>query len=223
MRKTLPYLILLVSLLLAACASPTAEPAATMDATQVEDSVNATLTAVAPTDAPPPTPTEVPPTATQVPTPTPTETPEPIEGDPVELLGEPDGVDTFDTNTNWTLFNTECFQSEITGGKFVMTAKGVEGIICWEVSWPQIEDFYVDTMVFMPDQCQANDRFGMLFRAPDNNRGYQYGLTCDGKYSLTLWDGEKTTVLVEPTESELINVGLDAVSRLCVTAYGSRF
>ena len=227
MRKTLPYLILLVSLLLAACASPTAEPAPTLDATQVEEMVNATLTAVAPTEGESPTeappPTEVPPTATQVPTPTATDTPESIEGDPAELLGEPDGMDTYDSNTNWTLFNTECFQSEITGGKYVMTAKGLEGIICWEVSWPQIEDFYVDTMVLMPDQCQANDRFGMLFRAPDNNRGYQYGLTCDGKYSLTLWDGEKTTVLVEPTESEVINVGLDAVNRLGVAAYGSRY
>ena len=182
-----------------------------------------TLTAVAPTEAPPPTPTEVPPTATQIPTPTPTEPPEPIEGDPVELLVESDGVDTFDSNTNWTLFNNECFQSEITDGMYVMTVKGVEGVICWELSWPQIEDFYVDTMVFMPDQCQANDRFGMLFRAPYKNCSYQYGLTCDGEYSLTLWDGEKTTILVEPTESEVINVGLDAVSRLCVTAYSSRF
>lgn len=47
-------MILLVSLLLAACASPTAEPAPTLDATQVEEMVNATLTAVAPTEAPPP-------------------------------------------------------------------------------------------------------------------------------------------------------------------------
>ncbi|MFC1923297.1 hypothetical protein ACFLY4_08405 [Chloroflexota bacterium] len=104
-----------------------------------------------------------------------------------------------------------------------MTAKGLEGIIYWELSWPQIEDFYVDTMVMMPDQCQANDRFGMHFLAPDNNQGYQYGLTCDGKFSLTPWDGEKTSILVEPIESEVINVGLDAVSRLCVTAYSSRF
>ncbi|MFC1923296.1 hypothetical protein ACFLY4_08400 [Chloroflexota bacterium] len=100
MRKTLPYLILLVSLLLAAYASPTAEPAPSVDATQVEDSVNATLTTVAPTEVPPATPTEVLPTAIQVPIPTPTETPEPIEGDPAELLVEPDGVDTFDSNTN---------------------------------------------------------------------------------------------------------------------------
>ncbi len=224
MKKTLPYMILLMSMALAACASPTSEPAPTTDPQEIENSVNATLTAVAPTEAPPPTevpPTEPPPTATPFPSPTPTQAP--IEGDPAELLGEPNGVDTFDTKTNWTLFNNDCFQSEITDGMYVMTAKGLEGIICWEVSWPEIEDFYVDTMVFMPDECAPNDRFGMLFRAPDNNRGYQYGLTCDGKYSLTLWDGEKTTVLVEPTESEAINVGLDAVNRLGVAAYGGTY
>jgi uncharacterized protein YraI len=61
----------------------------------------------------------------------------------------------------------------------------------------------------------------MLFRAPDNFRGYQFGLTCDGKYSLTSWDGEQTAVLVDPTESDMINVGLDAINRLGVAAHGS--
>ncbi|UCF27253.1 MAG: SH3 domain-containing protein, partial [Chloroflexota bacterium] len=87
----------------------------------------------------------------------------------------------------------------------------------------EIEDFYVETMVFMPDECAANDRFGMIYRAPDNDRGYQYGLTCDGRYSLTLWDGDQTTVLVEPTANEAINVGLDAVNRLGVAAHGSNY
>ena len=226
MRKTLPIIILLVGLVLAACSSATSEPAPTSDPQEVENSVNATLTAVAsgeeapPTEAPPPT--EVP-TATPLPTPTPTPTLEPVEGDPAVILGEPDGIDTFDTKTNWTLFDNECFKTEITDGVFRMTSKGVEGIICWEVSWPEIDNFYVDTTVFMPDECQANDRFGMLFRAPDNYRGYQYGLTCDGRYTLTLWDGEKTTVLVEPTASDLINVGVDAVNRLGVAAHGPSY
>ena len=226
MRKKIPIFILLISLVLAACSSATSEPAPTTDPQEVENSVNATLTAVAPGEEPPPTeappPTEVP-TATPLPSPTPSPTPEPVEGDPVDILGEPDGVDTFDTKGNWTLFDNECFKTEITDGVFRMTSKGVEGIICWEVSWPEIDHFYVDTTVFMPDDCQANDRFGMLFRAPDNYRGYQYGLTCDGRYTLTLWDGEKTTVLVDPTQSDVINVGLDAVNRLGVAAHGSSY
>lgn len=231
MRKTFVIIILLVSLALASCAGPTSEPEPTFDPQEIENSVNATLTAMAPGEVAPPTevpPTAAPPpkeipTATQPPSPTPSPTPEVVEGDPAKILGEPEGIDTFDTKTNWTLFDNDCFKSEITDGVYRMTAKGLEGQICWEVSWPEIEDFYVDTTVFMPDNCQGNDRFGMLFRAPDNNRGYQYGLTCDGKYSLTLWDGEKTTVLIEPTQSDLINIGLDAVNRLGVAAHQASF
>ncbi|MCK4727058.1 MAG: hypothetical protein KAT29_14700, partial [Anaerolineales bacterium] len=154
MKKLLPLLTLLFVLFLAACASSTQPPPE-----------------AAPTDVPPTTaPTEVEPTPTLA----------PIPGDPAELLGEPTGVDTFDSAANWTLFDNQCFKSEITDGKYVMTAKGLEGIVCWEVSWPQIKDFYNEITIDMPEQCQPDDRFGLLFRAPDNNRGYLYGLTCDG-------------------------------------------
>lgn len=221
-------IMLLACLVLAACSSPTSQPEPTADQQEIEDSVNATLTAMAPGESPAPTATQAQteiPTATPPPSPTPTPTltptPEFVEGDPAILLGDPDAEETFDTKTNWTLFETDCFQTDIADGKFVMTAVGLEGIMCWEVSWPEIENFYADTTILMPDECQPNDRFGLLFRAPDNDRGYQYGFTCDGRYSLTLWDGETTTVLVEPTQSEVINVGLDAVNRLGVAAHGA--
>ena len=200
MKKTLPILTLLFIFLLAACSSPTEAPPSTMDESQVEDSVNATLTAMAP---PPEQPTEVPtdePTAppppTDTPVPTPTPTAIPIEGDPAALLGEPDGVDVFDSKGNWSLFDNDCFRSEIRDGRYWMESKGLEGIICWEVSWPLIENFYVETEVYMPETCQPNDRFGMLFRAPDNFRGYQYGLTCDGQFYMSSWDGEPQIALL---------------------------
>jgi hypothetical protein len=152
----------------------------------------------------------------------------PIEGDPAQILGEPDGVDTFDTKGNWTLFpndDNDCFRSEITDGRYWMESKGMAGIICWEVSWPLIENFYIETEVNMPETCQPNDRFGMLFRAPDNYRGYQFGLTCDGQYYMSSWDGEKTSVIVEPARSEAIIVGPGETNRMvantCFTAMAS--
>lgn len=230
MKKIIAYSFLLVSMVLTACGGATSEPVQTTDPQEIENRVNATLTAMAPTAAPPatetPPPTEVPtvpPPPSPSPTPTSTPTQEPIEGDPAKLLGDPDGLDTFDTKSNWTLFDTDCFKSEIKDGMYVMTAKGEQGMMCWEISWPEMEDYYVDTMVFMPDSCSSGDRFGLLFRAPDNFRGYQFGLTCDGKYSLTLWDGESTKTLIEPTENSAINIGLDAVNRLGVAAHGSTF
>jgi hypothetical protein len=105
-----------------------------------------------------------------------------VPGDPAVLLGKPSGLDTFDNPNTWTLFDAQCFKTEIKDGKYVMTAKGVKEFSCWKVTWPHIQKFCLETMVETPATCDANDRFGMLFRAPDNNRGYLFGLTCDGRY-----------------------------------------
>ena len=221
MRKTIPLVFLLLSLVLAAC-QPAPAPPPTLDQTQVADSVDATLAAQEPPPTQvPPAPAEPTPAPTEVPPPAPT--PVPIEGDPALILGEPDGEDFFNSDSNWTLFDNQCFKTEIIDGKFVMESKGVEGVICWEVSWPQLENFYMETEVQMPEQCQPNDRFGMLFRAPDNYRGYQYGMTCDGRYYLSMWDGEQTTVLVDPAENPAVKVGPGEVNRLGVAAYAGEY
>jgi heat shock protein HslJ len=96
----------------------------------------------------------------------PVATPAPVvEGDPASILGPPDGVENFDNANNWTNFTSQCFNSEITGGQFVMTANGVPQFSCWEVSWPQLQNFYLETTQLMPTTCQPDDRFGFLFRA----------------------------------------------------------
>jgi len=155
--------------------------------------------------------------------PTPTVQPDFPEGDPRQILGAPDGLDTFDTESNWTLFTNDCFQSQITGGQFVMTAKGMENVSCWTFSWPLLHNFYIETEVVMPDACQPDDRFGMIFRAPDNHRGYLYGLTCDGKYSLNKWDGANASVLVASAINPAIKVGAGETNRLGVAAFGNEY
>ena len=155
--------------------------------------------------------------------PTPTVSPDFPEGDPRQILGAPDGVDTFDNASHWTLFNNECFQSDITGGQMVMTAKGMQGVSCWTFSWPLLHNFYIETEIVMPDACQPDDRFGMIFRAPDNHRGYLYGLTCDGKYSLHLYDGTNTTVLVASAINPAINVGAGQTNRMGVMTFGNEY
>jgi|GEM_PF-819219 len=225
MKKAIPILVFLAIILLAACSSPaeTEAPPPTLDQAQIDASVNATLTAVAP---PPVEPTEEPtavPPATDTPVPTPTPTPVFVAGDPAQILGEPEGVDTFDGKGNWTLFDNDCFKSEIIDGRFWMESKGLSGIICWEVSWPLIENFYIETEVYMPETCEPNDRFGMLFRAPDNFRGYQYGLTCNGQYYMSMWDGEETSVIIEPGQSPAIFAGPGEMNRIGVMAFGSEY
>lgn len=132
------------------------------------------------------------------------EEPQVIEGDPAAFLGTPDGTEDFNNEKNWTTFDSPCFKSSIIWGQFIMTAKGIPQTLCWEVSWSQLDNFYLETTYERPETCDPQDRFGMLFRAPDNNRGYLYGVDCGGNYSLSIWDGQSTTVLVEPTNSDAI-------------------
>jgi heat shock protein HslJ/uncharacterized protein YraI len=148
--------------------------------------------------------------------------PEPVfvEGDPALVLGNPDGVENFDNSNNWSTFTSECFNSEVTGGQFVMTANGIAQFSCWEVSWPELGNFYIDTAQQMPTTCQPDDTFGMLFRAPDLNRGYLYGYNCAGQFTLTIWDGEATTTLVPPTANAAILQSPGAVNRMGLLAFG---
>ena len=171
-----------------------------------------------------PVPTATSPAATAPPSqPTAGPTPTPISGDPAELLGKPDGQDSFDNDNHWALFNNQCFQSEIKEGMFWMRAKGMKGFSCWEVSWPQIANYYVETILEMPQECDQDDRFGLFFRAPDNNRGYLYGLSCGGLYSMTSWDGSSTYVIVDFASSEHILVSPGERNRIGVIADGSNY
>jgi len=141
-----------------------------------------------------------------------------VPNNPAILLGNPDGMDTFDNDNNWSLFDAKCFKSEITGGKFVMTSKGIEGQACWEVSWPKVQDFYTEVTIEIPASCDLKDRFGLFFRAPDNNRGYLYGISCEGEYSMTMWDGYGTTVIIEPDTDPVIATGKGLSNRIGVLA-----
>jgi uncharacterized lipoprotein YbaY/uncharacterized protein YraI len=142
---------------------------------------------------------------------------------PAILLGKPDGMDNFENQNNWSLFDSQCFKSEIKDGKFIMTSKGIEGSACWEVSWPKIQDFYTEVTIEMPESCNSNDRFGLLLRAPDNNRGYLYGISCDGEYSMTKWDGYETEVIVQPDTNPVIATGNGISNRLGILASADNY
>jgi uncharacterized protein YraI len=220
-------LLLILAVVLAACTSPTPAPAPTSDATQIAAIVNATLTAVPPPASPTPLPTQAV-TATSAPLPTPTILPPtptlvPIQGDPATILGKPSGFDDFNSANNWTTFDNNCFSNEVTGGQFVMTAKGLKGVVCWTISWPLVQNFYIETTVVMPTTCDLNDRFGLLFRAPDNNQGYLYGYTCNGQFSLSIWNGSQSIVLIKPTSNPAILTGPGAINRMGLQAFGSTY
>jgi putative lipoprotein len=161
-----------------------------------------------------PTATELPPTATQAPPPT-----SPPD-DPALVLGTPTFKDSFSKNSgNWTLFDYDCFQSEIIDGKYVMTGKGA-GYMCWEFTWPKVKNFYLETTVQPVDECPEGNAYGLIFRSPDNNAGYVYALSCEGQYYLWAWDGENGTTLLKPTNSTQILPGANQENRIGVKADG---
>ena len=156
--------------------------------------------------------------------------PEPVDGLPVggpaEDLGDPDFLDTFDTDENWITFppgTANCFSSRIADGKYWMTALGRERAGCWELTWPVARDFYAEVTIEMPEECEADDRFGLLFRAPDMSRGYLYGVTCGGEHSFNAWTGEETLQLLPSEESDLIRTGAGSSNRLGILAQGKSY
>jgi hypothetical protein len=181
----------------------------------------ATPTAPLPTQEPTPLPTETP---TLAPSPTPLPTSTPIATDPRQLLGSPKWQDkTFKDNQNWG----SAWEGDFTEGKFVdnrlvFTSVGVDG---WTLSWPKIENFYME-MTATTGTCSGKDRYGLIVRVPDTyDRGYLYGFTCDGYYSLRRWNPEEKRyeALVNWTATPHIVQGSNQVNRLGLRVEGGRF
>ena len=162
----------------------------------------------------------------ETPTPTPTETPtaEPTatlaETDPASTLGEPDWVDKMEDGDNWPTGYNEFTTVAFEDGFLKLT--GETELDGWRLSWPYLEDFYLEAEVQSPE-CEGNDRFGVMFRVPPNanaNKGYLFGITCDGEYSLRRWDGTNMYFPINWTEEEAIKTGEKAVNKLGVMAKG---
>ena len=174
------------------------------------------------TEAEPTQTEEETPTVTPTPTNTPTTTPtEPLaDTDPAKTLGEPDWVNAMDNGDGWPTgfdkFSTIVFED----GYLKLTADTeFDG---WRLTWPFLEDFYLEYTVQSPE-CKGNDHFGMMFRVPANakaNKGYLYGITCDGKYGLRRWDGQTMFSPVQWTASDAINTKENAINKLGVMAEG---
>jgi hypothetical protein len=178
-----------------------------------------TPTATQPDGSPTPTATA---TSTILPgaSPTPTDTP----GDPKLTLGDPDFSDTFRTSANWPLYTDDHVSFEIGNRRLVMTAFDPDGWDGWMLSWPAQQDFYLE-MIAEPRQCSGLDRYGLVARAVKTSKGYAnylFGVSCDGRYSLRYWDGEKFATLIDWTESEHLRAGPEAVNRLGLYADGER-
>ena len=149
---------------------------------------------------------------------TPTATP---EADPRVELGSSAWGAVFDDGTEtWFQFENDQAKSEVRDGKLVLTAKKANGFDAWTMSHPKMDDFYLEVVFTTGEQCAGKDRYGILFRAPDNTQGYLYNVACDGSYQLRIWDGEQFTDLINWTVDSHIAKGPYVTQRLGVWAEG---
>ena len=170
-------------------------------------------------------------TATNTPRPFPTRTPIPSitptrsTQKPGEGLGDPTWIDEFETDNHWTLQDDECFKTNIRGGKYVQTTKRVPAGACWEVTWPRIQDFYLETLARIPGECAERDRFGIFLRGANTQMGYLFGITCKQEFWLSFWDSEtyQRTTIIDYTESDKIKIEPGATNKLGIQTTGDRF
>jgi hypothetical protein len=165
-------------------ATATQPPAPQATATKAAPTTTLTQPTKAPTSA-----------ATQAPAATATL----ASSDPRAGLGEPVLRDTFENADNWPFEEDTHSNMEVNDNRLEMTAFKADGFDSWALTWPNPTDFYAE-MTVTSTKCSGLDRYGIIFRAPQKaNKGYLFGISCDGKYSLRLWDGKKFTNLVEWT------------------------
>ena len=168
-----------------------------------------------PTNPPENTPA---PTATAVPLPTNT----PPATDPRQSLGNPTWTDNFNNDNNWPMGDDKFTQWEIKNNLLVI--KPLNTLDGWRLTWPDLKNFYLE-MTAKTESCSNADHYGLIFRVPDKkaaDRGYLYGITCDGKYALRTWNGKKMGVLVNWTANSAILTGANQINRIGVMAVGKQ-
>jgi hypothetical protein len=190
-------------------------------------------TAVVPSLVPTDTSTPVVPSSTLEPTAEPTLIPSPTltataaPDDPASRLGGADWVDDMNSDVNWPTGVDKYTAIAFRDGLMYLT--GLTTTDGWRLAWPVITNFYLE-MTFQTGNCSGADRYGMIARVPDAtnpDRGYLFGISCDGQYSLRRWnasvgmDGEMVT-LVKWTNSPVIKSGPNQTNTIGLMAIAGR-
>lgn len=166
-------------------------------------------------------------TATSTPTLQPTVSYTPPASDPTTKLGGADWSDSMDNSNYWPTGADQYTDINFSNGFMLLT--GLSSTDGWRMSYPELGNFYIET-VFQVNDCSGSDRYGLFARVPVLNspdRGYLFGFTCDGKYSLRRWNssvGAKGEMvhLIDWKSSSAINTGSDQTNRMGLMAVGDR-
>ena len=240
LRKSL--IVLMALLILTGCNLPnrTAGNTPTVDAVATEVSMlltqmpteTAAVTAEQPTSTPPATDTPVPATATSTATqavPETAQTPATLTptlsaGDPKSALGEPVWRNTLDSSQQFYLYENEGTKVTAEDGALVLSGLLTNGWLGWSLTFSNpAQHFYLEA-VMNPQTCSGGDQYGLVFRAPDTEAGYFYGLTCDGRFFLNArnFSDDSSIDLIDATPNSAIQTGSNTINRMGVMASGDR-
>jgi len=202
-------------------AQPAAETPGSLETPAAVDTTEATATPAA-TE----TPAAETPAATQTPAPTTTAAPTRPVGtldaskNPATLLGAPDWKEVFANGANWPIYNDDHVEMSLKNGALEMTALYNDKWESWMLTSAELENFYLELKA-TPGKCAGYDRYGLLARAPNAAQAYLFGFTCDGRYSLRIWNGQNFVMLIPWTKSDAILKGPDQENVLGIWAEGS--
>jgi hypothetical protein len=141
--------------------------------------------------------------------------------DPALTLGTPTWKDSFDNGDNWPLGVDKYVDLKVGSGSLQMV--GLTSKNGWRLSRQKATNFYLQLTGKM-STCSGADQFGLFFRVPNlslADRGYLFGISCDGKFALRKWNIDVMTVLENWKTSDAILKGSNQINRLGVMAKGS--
>jgi hypothetical protein len=131
-----------------------------------------------------------------------------VEGVSELNLGAATWTDNFANTNNWYLLDTPNTKWSEGDGKLVMTSINPAAGEEWGLSdQPSLDDYYLQATFVTGSACSGLDKYGLLARAPEENKGYVYEFSCDGHYRLYTWDGKNYNALQEWTSSASIVSG----------------
>jgi hypothetical protein len=145
-----------------------------------------------------------------------------VEGVSELNLGAATWTDNLDNANNWYLLDTPNTKFTEGDGKVVMTSINPGGGEEWGVSDQlSMKDYYLQATFITGQSCSGLDRYGLLARAPDPEKGYVFEFSCDGQYRLYTWDGQNYKALQEWRTSSSILAGTNQTNVMGIYMKGT--
>jgi len=136
--------------------------------------------------------------------------------------GTPTWRDTLDNGQYWYMLNTTNTLFEVKDGKLALKAYSPNRLEEWGIAnVAPLQNFYLQAAFTTGAACSGYDRYGVIFRAPQPDRGYVLGFSCSGAYRLYKWDGTNFVSLQDWTQATEIKSGAKQTNTLGVLAEGS--